>query len=105
MDPRRFSFAKQEVLARMGSLANLQAVPNKKLILSSRNSLLQITQNHQAMAELAAVYEEDDEEEEEDADDTSLTHGTVPNGFLTGDLSPVDEEDPDDTSSAGEHLK
>jgi hypothetical protein len=101
MDPRRFSFATQEVLARMGSLANLQAGPEKELIPSRRNSLLQITQYQQATAELAAVYEEDDEE---DADDSSSIHGTVPNGFFPGDLSPVDEEDPED-SPAGEQVR
>jgi hypothetical protein len=86
--PRRFSFATLEVLSRMGSLANLQPLPDNVHILSRGKK----------SADLFAVHEEEDDEEVADetaeADDSTSNHGTVPNGFLTGDLSPVDEDDP-----------
>jgi hypothetical protein len=77
----------------MGSLANVQAAPDNVHILS----------RGKASANLFAVHEEDDEE---DDDDSTSNHGTVPNGFLTGDLPPVDEDedDPED-SHVGDHLK
>lgn len=81
--PSRFSFATLEVLSRMGSLANLQPLPDNVHILSRGKK----------SADLFAVHEEDDEEdadEIEEVDDSTSNHGTVPNIFLTI------EEDPEE---------
>ena len=71
--PGRFSFATLEVLSRMGSLANLQPLPDNVHILSRGKK----------SADLFAVHEEDNEEEDadetEEVDDSTSNHGTVPN--------------------------